>query len=104
MKRPTHKKLPALAIRGILIDHAKADMDSHYACIPGTPAQAKQIVKAAEFLRLPEDDKAEVMANAAWHHLNKKTKWEDANAHARTSFRLIAFAQIAAMGMGGAKL
>lgn len=66
------------------------------------PAKAKQLVNASEFLWFPEDDKAEVMAKAAWHHLNKKTKWEDTNAHARTHFRLVAFAVLAAMGMGGA--
>jgi len=55
----THK-LPSLAIRGILIDHTKADMDSFYACIP--TATAQQARKLAAFWNLTPAEQADRIA------------------------------------------
>lgn len=80
--QPTHKKLPRGCIKKLLHEHY------WMAVIPAhTPAQAKQIVKAAEFLRLSYTEKMVVIG---------KIIRGEGNSDERAAEIL------AAMGMGGA--
>lgn len=100
--QPTHKKLPAARVGYALpesydqsgkVIHGWPKHHKGYiplAVIPcHTPAQAKQIVRAAEFLRLSTEDKVERIRR----HLAQN--WTG-------SYEEDARAVLASMGMGGA--
>lgn len=58
-------KIPSLAVRGILIDHVKADMDTHYVCLPIPTLKA-----ARERMRFEGTNKAkqvEIIAAESYH-------------------------------------
>ena len=58
-------KLPALAVRGILIDHTKADMESFYAVIPFSAGNQKRDAQQARafvrFWNMTEEERVEVL-------------------------------------------
>lgn len=105
--QPTHKKLPRAALFWLRetggafpLKSDKFPPDVPGAFIPcHTPAQAKQLVKAAEFLRLPEEEKVDKLARAL--HGGSWT-FDVGPDDSRHVYYDNARAVLSAMGMGGA--
>lgn len=117
--QPTHKKLPRARVFVADYDasypadvrfetyETMADQKDnrpdlagfHVAFIPTrTKREAEQIVKAAEFLRLPEEEKVEIVAK--W--LNSEASGKEFRPFFMEVDRRRAKSLLAAMGMGGA--
>lgn len=109
--RPTHKKLLArvLYISPEVLATARPTKQQAPSQKPtaliqcDAPAQAKQIVRAAEFLRLPEEEQLEVAGEALYSDANWSSTWAETTAQVHQGYKLQARAVLAAMGMGGAK-